>query len=165
MPKEAGNVYRRNNEISVHNSIIYLRRTSQLSIATLIEMARGQNGALAVGLQTKQPGSEGLGGVEYILNCTLEDDMDNPKVMKHWQWLLGRLLVVERLIEEFPHEFYLLYIQLYPSSSSSASTGIKGRTDENHRQKLLNYHRLTTLLGFAKKAVSFFYILQGFAIE
>lgn len=47
-------------------------------------------------------GNEGLDGLNYVLKCVTED-YDKDSVT--WQWLLGRLYVLDRLLEEFPTEF------------------------------------------------------------
>lgn len=47
-------------------------------------------------------GSIGIGGVDYVLNCILGNQME----LNNWQELLGRLCLVDRLLLEFPAEFY-----------------------------------------------------------
>lgn len=78
------------------------RRTSQLSLSTMVELTKGQDGELAVGREIVSPGSGGLGGITYILKVVLEEYQANTVP---WQWLLGRLYVLDRLLEEFPGEF------------------------------------------------------------
>ncbi|XP_069483399.1 mitogen-activated protein kinase kinase kinase 1 isoform X2 [Ambystoma mexicanum] len=77
-------------------------RTSQLSISTLLEMCKGQAGELAVGREILKSGSIGIGGVEYVLNCILGTQPES----NNWQALLGRLCLIDRLLLEFPDEFY-----------------------------------------------------------
>lgn len=48
------------------------------------------------------PGSVGIGGVEYVLNCILSAQTES----NNWQALLGRLCLIDRLLLEFPAEFY-----------------------------------------------------------
>ncbi|XP_069819432.1 mitogen-activated protein kinase kinase kinase 1 [Dendropsophus ebraccatus] len=77
-------------------------RTSQLSVSTLLELCKGQAGELAVGREILKSGSMGIGGVEYVLNCILATQPES----NNWQALLGRLCLIDRLLLEFPAEFY-----------------------------------------------------------
>ncbi|XP_064901308.1 mitogen-activated protein kinase kinase kinase 1 isoform X1 [Columba livia] len=77
-------------------------RTSQLSVSTLLEMCKGQAGELAVGREILKSGSIGIGGVEYVLNCILGTQIESS----NWQALLGRLCLIDRLLLEFPGDFY-----------------------------------------------------------
>ncbi|KAM4709515.1 mitogen-activated protein kinase kinase kinase 1 isoform 2-T3 [Discoglossus pictus] len=77
-------------------------RTSQLSVSTLLELCKGQAGELAVGREILKSGSIGIGGVEYVLNCILATQTE----ASNWQTLLGRLCLIDRLLLEFPAEFY-----------------------------------------------------------
>uniref|UniRef100_A0A8D0HH26 Mitogen-activated protein kinase kinase kinase 1 n=1 Tax=Sphenodon punctatus TaxID=8508 RepID=A0A8D0HH26_SPHPU len=77
-------------------------RTSQLSVSTLLEMCKGQAGELAVGREILKSGSIGIGGVDYVLNCILGTQTES----NNWQALLGRLCLIDRLLLEFPDEFY-----------------------------------------------------------
>ncbi|KAL7989024.1 hypothetical protein Chor_007943 [Crotalus horridus] len=62
-------------------------RTSQLSVSTLMEMCKG---------------SIGIGGIDFVLNCILGTQSES----NNWQALLGRLCLIDRLLLEFPGEFY-----------------------------------------------------------
>lgn len=44
----------------------------------------------------------GIGGVDYVLNCILGSQTE----ANNWQALLGRLCLIDRLLLEFPAEFY-----------------------------------------------------------
>uniref|UniRef100_A0A8B9RV42 M3K1 kinase n=1 Tax=Accipiter nisus TaxID=211598 RepID=A0A8B9RV42_9AVES len=77
-------------------------RTSQLSVSTLLEMCKGQEGELAVGREILKSGSIGIGGVDYVLNCILRTQTKSS----NWQALLGRFCLIDRLLLEFPGEFY-----------------------------------------------------------
>lgn len=77
-------------------------RTSQLSVSTLLELCKGQNGELAVGRELLKSGSIGIGGVDYVLSCILGTQTEPT----NWQALLGRLCLIDRLLLEFPAEFY-----------------------------------------------------------
>ncbi|MEE6458277.1 hypothetical protein FKM82_000244 [Ascaphus truei] len=77
-------------------------RTSQLSVSTLLELCKGQAGELAVGREILKSGSIGIGGVDFVLNCILANQTES----NNWQALLGRLCLIDRLLLEFPAEFY-----------------------------------------------------------
>ncbi|XP_053155284.1 mitogen-activated protein kinase kinase kinase 1 isoform X2 [Hemicordylus capensis] len=77
-------------------------RTSQLSVSTLLEMCKGQAGELAVGREILKSGSIGIGGIDFVLNCILGTQPES----NNWQALLGRLCLIDRLLLEFPGEFY-----------------------------------------------------------
>ncbi|XP_037556995.1 mitogen-activated protein kinase kinase kinase 1-like isoform X2 [Dermacentor silvarum] len=74
------------------------KRSRQLSLATLAELARGQAGALSVGSLTQYPAPNGL-GADFLLDVVLSEGKLTPS----WQGLLSQLLVLGRLVEEFPH--------------------------------------------------------------
>ena len=112
---------------------------SQLSIETLVEFAKGQHGELAVG--SAVPGSQfrtatGAGGMEFLLQCILQD---YSLLNVSWQWILGRLSVLDRLMRDFPDQFYLRYVPLGLGESG---------------YKLENYNRLLTTLEFTFRALS-----------
>ncbi|CAB1332412.1 unnamed protein product [Coregonus sp. 'balchen'] len=77
-------------------------RTSQLSVSTLLELCKAQVGELAVGRELLKAGAIGIGGVDYVLNCLLGPQTE----ANNWQALLGRLCLIDRLLLEFPAEFY-----------------------------------------------------------
>ncbi|OCU02502.1 mitogen-activated protein kinase kinase kinase 1 isoform X1 [Xenopus laevis] len=77
-------------------------RTSQLSVSTLLELCKGQAGELAVGTEILKSDSIGIGGVDYVLHCILATQAEP----NNWQSLLGRLCLIDRLLLEFPAEFY-----------------------------------------------------------
>ncbi|XP_042869401.1 mitogen-activated protein kinase kinase kinase 1-like [Penaeus japonicus] len=110
------------------------RRTSQISVDSILELCRGQEGELALGTQV-QGTTPGLGGISYVLSCILDD---SPPSEAPWQWLLGRLCVLDRLVDEFPSEFQLQYLPLQSSESG---------------YKLQHYDRLMTVVEFAFKAL------------
>ncbi|XP_070563625.1 mitogen-activated protein kinase kinase kinase 1-like [Ptychodera flava] len=82
------------------------RRTSQLSISTLVELCRGQNGELAIGREIVNPGTDGIGGVKFVMT-TIVTSSTNSNPSSNWQWLLGRLYVIDKLLDQFPQEFAL----------------------------------------------------------
>lgn len=73
------------------------KRSRQLSLATLAELAKGQTGALSVGSLTNYPAPDGL-GADFLLEVVLFEGKLTPT----WQGLLSQLLVLQRLAEEFP---------------------------------------------------------------
>lgn len=112
------------------------RRTSQISIDSIVELCRGQRGELALGTQVMGANAtSGLGGISYVLSCILDD---SPPTEAPWQWLLGRLCVLDRLLDEFPQEFQLQMVELNPADSG---------------YKLQHYDRLMTVVEFAFKAL------------
>ncbi|XP_076462240.1 mitogen-activated protein kinase kinase kinase 1-like isoform X2 [Babylonia areolata] len=135
------------------------RRTSQLSLSTLLELAKGQAGELAVGREIVNPGTEGLHGLDFVVRCATEDYELNAKP---WQWLLGRLYVIDKLMEEFPNEF--LPRQEAPDSAGAAED--VGEAPEeagaaageypprgDQQPPLVNYERLMRVAHFSVKAV------------
>jgi hypothetical protein len=111
-------------------------RTVRLSAEVLVELAKGQNGELSLGTHVPDnPICRGLEGLELILGCVLEEwSFDTVS----WQWLAGRLVILDHLIRDFPDEFWLRYLPLYPSESG---------------YKLHNYNRLITIVEFSFKAL------------
>jgi len=80
------------------------KRISEVSTESLFELCRGQLGQMALGIhgQCVLPG--GLGGVDYILQIVLEE-RDFHSVS--WQWLMGRLVLLEKIMKELSEEFSL----------------------------------------------------------
>lgn len=110
-------------------------RTSQLSVSTLLELCKGQMGELAVGREILKAGSIGIGGVDYVLSCILGSKTE----ANNWQALLGRLCLIDRLLLEFPAEFY-------PHIVSGG--------DCNQAQNLVErYQKLLPLLSFALQSI------------
>ncbi|XP_020033707.2 mitogen-activated protein kinase kinase kinase 1 isoform X1 [Castor canadensis] len=109
-------------------------RTSQLSISTLLELCKGQAGELAVGREILKAGSIGIGGVDYVLNCIL----GNRTESNNWQELLGRLCLIDRLLLEFPAEFYPHIV----STDVSQAEPVEVR-----------YKKLLSLLTFALQSI------------
>ncbi|KAG5272702.1 hypothetical protein AALO_G00168410 [Alosa alosa] len=116
----------------------YLHRpdTSQLSVSTLLELCKGQMGELAVGREILKAGSIGIGGVDYVLNCILGSQTEST----NWQALLGRLCLIDRLLLEFPAEFY-------PHIVSAGDCNQSQNLGESRYQKLL------PLLSFALQSI------------
>ncbi|XP_035391217.1 mitogen-activated protein kinase kinase kinase 1 isoform X1 [Electrophorus electricus] len=110
-------------------------RTSQLSVSTLLELCKGQVGELAVGREILKAGSIGIGGVDYVLNCILGSQTE----ANNWQALLGRLCLIDRLLLEFPAEFY-------PHIVSSVDCG-------KAQNQVERYQKLLPLLSFALQSI------------
>ncbi|XP_053331751.1 mitogen-activated protein kinase kinase kinase 1 isoform X2 [Clarias gariepinus] len=110
-------------------------RTSQLSVSTLLELCKGQVGELAVGREILKAGSMGIGGVDYVLNCILGSQTE----ANNWQALLGRLCLIDRLLLEFPAEFY-------PHIVTAADCG-------HPQNQVERYQKLLRLLGFALQSI------------
>ncbi|KAG8516140.1 Mitogen-activated protein kinase kinase kinase 1 [Galemys pyrenaicus] len=109
-------------------------RTSQLSISTLLELCKGQAGELAVGREILKAGSIGIGGVDYVLSCILGNQTES----NNWQELLGRLCLIDRLLLEFPAEFYPHIV----STDVSQAEPVEVR-----------YKKLLSLLSFALQSI------------
>ncbi|XP_051709731.1 mitogen-activated protein kinase kinase kinase 1 [Oryctolagus cuniculus] len=109
-------------------------RTSQLSISTLLELCKGQAGELAVGREILKAGSIGIGGVDYVLNCILGNQIES----NNWQELLGRLCLVDRLLLEFPAEFYPHIVSTDVSQAEPVE---------------IRYKKLLSLLTFALQSI------------
>ncbi|XP_059845367.1 mitogen-activated protein kinase kinase kinase 1 [Hypanus sabinus] len=112
-------------------------RTSQLSVSTLLELCKGQSGELAVGREILKSGSIGVGGVDYVLNCILGTSTEST----NWQALLGRLCLIDRLLLEFPAEFYPHIV--------SGGEGPIAQTE----LVLERYKKLLSLLNFALQSI------------
>ncbi|XP_038648889.1 LOW QUALITY PROTEIN: mitogen-activated protein kinase kinase kinase 1 [Scyliorhinus canicula] len=112
-------------------------RTSQLSVSTLLELCKGQSGELAVSREILKSESLGVGGVDYVLNCILGTSTEST----NWQALLGRLCLIDRLLLEFPAEFYPHIV--------SGSEGPFAQTE----LVLERYKKLLSLLNFALQSI------------
>ncbi|GCB64220.1 hypothetical protein scyTo_0011722 [Scyliorhinus torazame] len=112
-------------------------RTSQLSVSTLLELCKGQAGELAVSREILKSESLGVGGVDYVLNCILGTSTEST----NWQALLGRLCLIDRLLLEFPAEFYPHIV--------SGSEGPFAQTE----LVLERYKKLLSLLNFALQSI------------
>uniref|UniRef100_A0A8C1QQM6 Mitogen-activated protein kinase kinase kinase 1 n=1 Tax=Cyprinus carpio TaxID=7962 RepID=A0A8C1QQM6_CYPCA len=110
-------------------------RTSQLSVSTLLELCKGQMGELAVGREILKAGSIGIGGVDYVLNCILGCKTE----ASNWQALLGRLCLIDRLLLEFPAEFYPHIVS--------------GGDCDQAQNVVERYQKLLPLLSFALQSI------------
>ncbi|XP_030209979.1 mitogen-activated protein kinase kinase kinase 1 [Gadus morhua] len=119
-------------------------RTSQLSVSTLLELCKGQAGELATGREISKAGSVGVGGVDFVLNCIMGIQTE----ANNWQGLLGRLNLIERLLLEFPADFYPHIIS--------------GGTSSKQTQNIVErYQKLLPLLSFALKSIDNSHAMVG----
>ena len=80
------------------------RRISEVSTDALYELCRGQEGEMALGKHAVCSLPNGFGGIEYLLHIVLEErDLHSVS----WQWIMGRLVLLERIIQELPEDFSL----------------------------------------------------------
>jgi len=81
------------------------RRVSEVSTDCLYEMCRGDEGEMALGKYSegcRVPG--GLASLEFLLHIVLEErDLHSVS----WQWIMGRLILLERLLTQLPLDFSL----------------------------------------------------------
>ncbi|KAE8745689.1 hypothetical protein FOCC_FOCC007573, partial [Frankliniella occidentalis] len=95
------------------------RRTSQLSIDVLLELAKGQEGDLAIGSQLSSSYSMDEGrNLNLVLSCILEEGVGEVS-SSNWQSLAGRLVMLERLLHTFQSDF----TSPHPSHSPILGTG------------------------------------------
>ena len=95
-------------------------------------------------------GRLGLGGISYLLQLVTESFETN---MVTWQWLLGRLYVIENLLVDFPTEFIP---RMSPDGASSdGSLELMGATSFEEDGQPQLYERLLVIAEFAAKAVTF----------
>ncbi|KAK3922207.1 Mitogen-activated protein kinase kinase kinase 1, partial [Frankliniella fusca] len=110
------------------------RRTSQLSIDVLLELAKGQEGDLAIGSQTSSSCAMDEGrNLNLVLSCILEDGVGEVS-SSNWQSLAGRLVMLERLLHTFQSDF------ISPNHSHSPILGTGGQ-------------RLVSMLEFCANAL------------
>ena len=79
------------------------RRISEVSTAALFQLCRGQEGEFSLGRHTGCPAVPGL-GLDFILSIILEDrDLQSVS----WQWIMGRCVILEKILRDLPEEFSL----------------------------------------------------------
>ena len=81
------------------------KRVSDVSTDCLFEMCRGEEGEMVLGKYSGGCGVPGgLGGLEYLLHIVLEErDLHSVS----WQWVMGRLVLLERVLTQLPQHFSL----------------------------------------------------------
>lgn len=115
------------------------KRTSQLSISGLQELVKGQDGELAVGKEIYNPGHHCVGTISYLLSCITQEYDSNTQ----WQWLLGRLFMLLKLLEEYPSDFVV-----QPPNKSDGDVRKSMSLDQ-----YINYTRIMNILSFTKPAL------------
>ena len=95
-------------------------------------------------------GRFGLGGIAYLLQLVTEIYDDN---LVTWQWLLGRLYVIENLLMDFPTEFVPRFRP--DGASSDGSLEQMGATAADELDEPHLYERLLIIAEFSIKAVSY----------
>ncbi|XP_062600728.1 mitogen-activated protein kinase kinase kinase 1-like [Saccostrea cucullata] len=120
------------------------RRTSQLSLSTLVELAKGSEGELCVGSQVS--GAQSFDSLDYVIRCATEDF--DPETVS-WQWLLGRLYLLERFFEEFQNE---LSPRNPPEGKSADEESLLGAKPSDGGA-MTSPERLLTIARFAIKLV------------
>ena len=79
------------------------RRISEVSTEALCQLCRGQEGEFSLGRYTASPPQLGL-GMDFILPMILEDrDLQSVS----WQWIMGRLVILDKILRELPEDFSL----------------------------------------------------------
>lgn len=109
------------------------RRISQLSVDVLVDLAKGFKPDCIHPQSNDQTKSERH--FDLVLSCVLEDFTTESVP---WQWLAGRLIILDLLVKDFAEEFWLHYVPLCPN-------------DTNY--KLKNYSRLMSVVEFSFKAL------------
>ena len=86
-------------------------------------------------------GSLGLGGVDFLIGCITDVEFDESSSSINWQWLLGRLCMLDRLLEEHSSEFEV----------------VSGAFESAHviNEPRLNHDRSFAVLQFSAKHMSF----------
>ena len=95
-----------------------------------------------------------MDGLQYVLKCVTEQ-YEVEQVQ--WQWLLGRLYVIDRFLEEFPSDFLPQEAEHsgaaaadsdVPDAAGAAAPGENDVNEEAH-----DCHRLLSVAHFSVKAV------------
>ena len=81
------------------------KRISELSAETLFQMCQGQHGEYHLKNQSSCSPQDGLFGVDFILERIVLEERDIQSVS--WQWIMGRMVLLEKLIKDLPEDFSL----------------------------------------------------------
>lgn len=93
-------------------------------------------------------GTLGLDGFDYVIKCVTEDY--NPSEVT-WQWLLGRLYVIERLFDEFQNE---LLPRNPPEGKSGDETSSSVGAGIEDIPTISSHDRLIAIAQFSVRAVT-----------
>ena len=88
-------------------------RVKECSIDTACNLCLGQEGPLCVGSSCGQQASCGVSNVRLILKCALDY---GPEKTHSWNWWLGRMTLMDKLLARFSWEFLLPQCMLKPLS-------------------------------------------------
>lgn len=121
------------------------RQVNQLSTTTLLELAKGLSGGFCVGKHTSYQDHDGIGGISFLLNCMLDNGEECDGCS--WQWWLGRLSMLDQLMEIFPEEFYLFHHVPKYSKEVGCSRSVFGN-------KLVHLDRVLAILNFAVQLIN-----------
>ena len=80
-------------------------RVKECSIDTVCNLCLGQNGPLSVGSASGSQSRFGVSNLQFVLSCILSGEEDDRGHL--WQWWLGRVSLLDRLIARFTLEFLL----------------------------------------------------------
>ena len=92
-------------------------------------------------------GSQGLESLDYVIGCVTEDHATDSAP---WQWMLGRLYVLERLFDEFHNE---LLPRNPPDGKSADEESVTSDSTNSSVIKTSVHDRLLQIAKFCMKAV------------
>ncbi len=104
-------------------SFLY-RRVKECSIDTVCNLCLGQEGPLSVGSCCGHQASCGVSNVRLILSTALKQQNSSHS----WNWWLGRITFIEKLLTRFSWEFLLPQCMLKPLSPSGSDSD----SDDSH---------------------------------
>ena len=80
------------------------RRISEVSTEALFQLCRGQEGEFSLGKHSGCAHAQSGLGIDFILSIILEDrDLQSVS----WQWIMGRCVILDRILRDLPEEFSL----------------------------------------------------------
>ncbi len=100
------------------------RRVKECSVDTVCNLCLGQEGPLSVGSCCGHQASCGVSSVRLILSSALKQQ----SVSHSWNWWLGRITFIDKLLTRFTWEFLLPQCMLKPLSPSGSNSD----SDESH---------------------------------
>ena len=91
-------------------------------------------------------GEVGLEGVGYIVGCIVHEKIPDSS---NWQWLLGRLYMLDKLLEEYHDDFVVKLVETNTT------------TDKFQPTDYSKYERVLSILSFLKPVLSHAHIKVG----
>jgi hypothetical protein len=88
-----------------------------------------------------------LGGIDFLIKCIIDNKLDDMPTSVHWQWLLGRLYMLDRLLEEHSSEF-----EATARVVSSSSVTTEPRSNHDRSFSVLQFGALHMSFAHAKVA-------------